>query len=469
MSVRDLFGFQGRVSRPTYAVVGILGVLVKHNLDRLIATKFLHVPWGISNYFTPFGNWSRNFPPSALQVNFLLILGVTAIPFIWLGLAMTVKRLRDTGLDVWLSVFFFVPVVNVLFFLLLCILPSRETKEKARTGDDGYVSLLLPKSKWGSATFSAITGATFGCALGWFTIRGLGNYGWTLFLAIPFFMGFLAVWLYCYARPRNFTECIGVAMWSVAICGVIIIGLAMDGIFCVVMSAPIAAALAFLGAYLAYAIQSMRRMAAQSGAVLSLFLAIPLMASTEFLAPLTTPEFKTHTSIEISAPPEIVWQHITSFPRIDAPLNTVFRLGISYPLEAQISGTGLTADRKCVFSSGAFREPILVWEEGKHFAFGVSEEPPLMKEWSPYSSIHVRHLEDHDFRPERADFYLTALPGGRTRLDGWTTYTNRMWPAAYWGLWTDAILHQIHLRVFRQVKALAEADVALRVNNSSLR
>ena len=85
-----------------------------------------------------------------------------------------------------------------------------------------------------------------------------------------------------------------------------------------------------------------------------------------------------------------------------------------------------------------------------------------MKELSPYSEIHVRHLEDHDFRPLRADFYLTKLPGGRTRLDGITTYQNRMWPGAYWRLWTDAIVHQIHYRVFGQVKMLAEQDAILR-------
>jgi hypothetical protein len=170
---------------------------------------------------------------------------------------------------------------------------------------------------------------------------------------------------------------------------------------------------------------------------------------------------QTHTTIEIAAPPQIVWQHIISFPNIHEPLNPIFRFGISYPLEAQISGTGVTAGRKCVFSSGAFREPILAWEEGNDFAFGVSDEPPLMKELSPYGEIHVRHLDDHDFKPERADFYLTALPGGRTRLDGYTTYQKRMWPASYWRLWTDTILHQIHLRVFRQVKILSEKDPAI--------
>jgi len=81
-----------------------------------------------------------------------------------------------------------------------------------------------------------------------------------------------------------------------------------------------------------------------------------------------------------------------------------------------------------------------------------------MKEMSPYRSIKVRHLEDHDFQPERADFVLTALPNGGTHLEGTTTYRNKMWPGLYWRLWTDSIVHSIHRRVFAHVRQLAEAD-----------
>jgi hypothetical protein len=31
-----------------------------------------------------------------------------------------------------------------------------------------------------------------------------------------------------------------------------------------------------------------------------------------------------------------------------------------------------------------------------------------------------------------------------------------MWPSAYWQLWSDAIIHRIHLRVLRHIKSLAE-------------
>ena len=52
-----------------------------------------------------------------------------------------------------------------------------------------------------------------------------------------------------------------------------------------------------------------------------------------------------------------------------------------------------------------------------------------MKETSPYENIHVGHLEDHDFQPERADFVLVHLPNGGTRLGGTTTYQTKCGPA----------------------------------------
>jgi hypothetical protein len=46
------------------------------------------------------------------------------------------------------------------------------------------------------------------------------------------------------------------------------------------------------------------------------------------------------------------------------------RVGRAYPREGRTVGTGLNAERQCVFSTGAFREPILAWNEGKHRVAG---------------------------------------------------------------------------------------------------
>jgi hypothetical protein len=33
-----------------------------------------------------------------------------------------------------------------------------------------------------------------------------------------------------------------------------------------------------------------------------------------------------------------------------------------------------------------------------------------------------------------------------------------MWPAAYWRLWSDYLIHKIHLRVLTHIKTLAESE-----------
>jgi len=41
MKLPDLWRWDGRVVRLAYATVGLVGVAIKHNLDRLIASSFL--------------------------------------------------------------------------------------------------------------------------------------------------------------------------------------------------------------------------------------------------------------------------------------------------------------------------------------------------------------------------------------------------------------------------------------------
>jgi len=223
------------------------------------------------------------------------------------------------------------------------------------------------------------------------------------------------------------------------------------------MAAPLAIPLALLGAGLAHEALKTRQVRIQARALCGLFVAIPLLAGAECWKPAPIPTHTVHSSVEIAASPERVWRRVAAFPRIQEKPHWIFRLGMAYPLEAKMSGAG----RESLFSTGISLEPILAWEENRHLAFRVAAEPPLMREWSPYGQIHVRHLEDHDFRPGRVDFHLTELPGGRTQLDCWSTYENRMWPEEYWRLWTDEVVREIQLRVFRHIKRLAEADASL--------
>ena len=78
-----------------------------------------------------------------------------------------------------------------------------------------------------------------------------------------------------------------------------------------------------------------------------------------------------------------------------------------------------------------------------------------MRELSPYPNLDTAHL--HGFVvSRRGEFRLEPLAGGRTILIGTTWYQHHLWPASYWTVFSDAIVHQIHLRVLMHIKHLSE-------------
>ena len=92
-----------------------------------------------------------------------------------------------------------------------------------------------------------------------------------------------------------------------------------------------------------------------------------------------------------------------------------------------------------------------MWDEPRLLKFGVTANPAPLDELTPYGHIDPLHLHGY-FVSEKGQFLLTALPGGRTRVEGTTWYQHTMWPAAYWHLWSDYIIHRIHLRVLEHIR-----------------
>jgi hypothetical protein len=189
-------------------------------------------------------------------------------------------------------------------------------------------------------------------------------------------------------------------------------------------------------------------------------LVMPVVFGAERAAGLQPPTYVVRSSIEVEAAPEQVWKQVLAFAEIPPPRETLFRAGIAYPIRAEISGRGAGAVRQCVFSTGPFVEPIEVWDEPKLLRFGVTENPAPLNELTPYGHIDPRHLHGY-FVSERGQFQLMELPGGRTRLEGTTWYRNAIWPSAYWRVWSDYIIHRIHMRVLEHIKTEAEGQLVL--------
>jgi hypothetical protein len=462
MKFSHLWTWEGAIDRGPYALVGLAGFAIKHNLDRLVATAGFHRRWGLFNYWIPLERAVRITSLSASDRTFLATMLAVSLPFIWVGVTLTVKRLRAMGLPPWLVMLFFAPYLNLLFFLILCVYPSKAASNMTRPPHAQMkrtLERIVPESNWGSAAMALLISSLIGVAATMLSVSALAVYGWGLFVALPFCLGLFSVLLHGYHQPRTLRSCLIVASLSVALLGMLLLAFAVEGLVCLAMAAPIGLALALMGGLVGYFIQQRHWNRLQTQATFSaLLLFAPLMMGTEALKPQQPPLLQVSTQIEINASPEAVWQHIASFPTLPPPTEWPFRIGIAYPIRSSLQGTGLSARRECQFSSGKFVEPIQVWEENRRLRFSISGEPAVMEEMSPYGHIHTRHIDGQYFQAQDAEFILTPLPNGHTLLTGTSRYRNRMWPAAYWSLWSDAIVHQIHLRVFRHVKRLAESS-----------
>lgn len=462
MSDSSIFAWDGRVGRARYLGTGLFLLAIKHNLDRLLAFMFGY-PWSPISYWVfvdHHGGVKALKPEDAM---FYVVLLVFAMPFIFVGTAMTLQRLRDAGLPLWLVMLFYVPFLNLIFFLMLSVIPSREpapdgSKLGARFGR------LIPQNEFGSAIFGIGITAVLAALEIVFSTNGLGEYGWGLFVGIPFFLGLNSTMIYGFHGPRSLGKCLLVALLSTGLVGVALLAFAVEGIICLGMALPIAIPIALFGGVIGYALQKRSSFAPSTLRVASVvFLAIPGLMLFEYSVGQTPPVYEEKTSIVINADPQTVWTHVVSFSELPPPTEAMFKTGIAYPIRAEMHGRGVGAERHCVFSTGAFVEPITVWDEPRLLAFDVAGQPPAMEEWSIYKNIHPPHLENY-FLAKRGQFHVTALPDGKTLLEGTTWYQNRYWPSAYWHLWSDRVIDGIHTRVLLHIKSLAESDTRKGIN-----
>jgi hypothetical protein len=282
----------------------------------------------------------------------------------------------------------------------------------------------------------------------------LGTYGWGLFLGVPFAIGLVASLVHGVHGPRSFGECAAVATLSIVLVAGVLFGLAIEGAICIAMAAPIGTTLALLGALVGWSIQRGPARGSE-GTLASIVLALPLVVGWEKVAPTEPTVFAVRTAVVVDAPPERVWQELVAFAEIPPPEHWLFRTGIAYPIRAEIEGHGVGAVRRCVFSTGAFVEPIEVWDEPWRLAFSVVDHPPAMRELVLLPGAQPPHVDDY-LVSQGGQFLLELLDCGRTRLEGTTWYTHRLWPERYWKPWSDAILHAIHRRVLEHVAAAAE-------------
>ncbi len=454
--VWPLWRRDGVIERGPYLTVGLAGFAVKHQIDRWVAHLF-HRGWGLTSYWAPLRR--RDWAAAMFQddAEFFLSLLLVALPFIWVGVCLTLRRLRAAALPLPLVAFFFVPYLNLLLFALLCLVRSRpESKSGGPAAENPAFG--PPIGRLASALLALLVSVTFGLLFSLLSALALGIYSWSLFAGMPFFMGLIVVLVYGRRQPRRFRENALLAFVAPVLLGVGLLAFDIEGAVCLIMAAPLGGALSIMGGAIGHVILQRRWSRARVHAVLLLAVILgPLLLGADRAVRPAPPLLLVTSRIDIDAPPATVWRRVVAFSEIPEPRDWLFRSGIAYPVRAAIEGRGAGAVRHCVFSTGEFLEPIEVWDEPHLLRFSVRSSPPPMVEWTPYRSIHAPHLEGY-FVARRGQFLLEPLGGGRTRVVASTWYQHAIWPTVYWRLWSDAIVHRIHVRVLEQIRSLAEGD-----------
>jgi uncharacterized membrane protein YhaH (DUF805 family) len=452
---RLLFDPRGTVSRVPFAISAVALAVVKIAGDFALAELLFHRTWSGREYFFPHLSFLFEHSLDAWKFDAALLLW--AAPFAWMGLCLLTKRLRSACAPIPFVILFFVPIAKFFLFAILCTLPRR-AHDDARPALSRPVHKWAPESSLASAALAVFCSTFVGVAASVLATEKLQAYLSWLFLGLPFLMGFLATWIHGLARPRKLRESFAAAYLSLAITGAILLSIAVEGIVCLQMGAPIALCEATVGAWIAHLLHRTSWKNDSGGSSVAVAcLTLPLLALIEAPTNISPIQFAITSELAISAPPEIVWRHVIAFHELPPPDEWIFRMGVAYPQRAEIDGNGVGALRHCIFSTGAFLEPITIWDIPNRLAFDVIAQPDPLSELSPYRNLRPPHLHGY-FISHCGEFCLRRTANG-TSLVGTTWYSNRMEPQLYWKLWSDLLIHKIHMRVLKQIKREAEAEI----------
>ena len=196
--------------------------------------------------------------------------------------------------------------LNLVFFVVLVAIPSADsTATPARPSNK--LSRLVPESEFGSAALGVLATALLAVAITALSAAGLGQYGWGLFVGIPFFLGLNSTLIYGFHQPRTIGRCLLVALLATALVGISLFALAVEGIICLAMAFPLAIALSLFGGFIGFLLQQRQSFHAHSFRVVSVvFLLMPGLNLLEYEIGSTPPLYAVKTSVIIDASPEKV-------------------------------------------------------------------------------------------------------------------------------------------------------------------
>jgi hypothetical protein len=367
----------------------------------------------------------------------------------WMLGALAFRRAVDVDINGWIATLAVVPFLQIAVIVYLCIVPSRAVPARpAIVGASEETAFPL----WAAIMLGLVAGVLLTLFAVATSTLGFGSYGEGLFLLAPFAIGCVTSYL------ANYKGDIGGWRTALSVVAATVLGtlalvaVALEGIVCIIMAAPLGLGAALIGGALGRALALQARQPASHA--LSCVAVLPLVFAVESYFPAVT-SFETSQTIAVQAPPTAVWRSLLSTDPIEGPLALPFRLGIAYPLRGEVLGEGEGAVRRGEFSTGTAIERVTEWLPNRKLSFVVVNDIPAMRELSPYEHVYAPHVVGY-FRTTSTSFELVPRSDGGTDIVELTSHELRLDPVPYWLPMARWVVHENNARVLEHIRSHAE-------------
>lgn len=436
----------GKIGPLAYTPIAALLIIAQHSYVWL-AFRLSGEPLALDAMF---GFFPMRQSMELLTIDSRLVAGGFAFCLVCsllLGVA-SFRRANWSGQGHWLALLAMVPTIQIGAALILALMPVR--RAGIERGDDD--ALLDQSFGRRQALVGLAAGMSIIVAAVVLSANALGAYGLGLFVATPLLVGVTTGYAVNYRQARSPGETLGFVVAAGLLGTLALLMLALEGLMCIVLVAPLAGIVAAVGGVIGRALAMAVH---HPGQPLFSLAVLPLIFVLDAAMPPAVPVMA-HEDIVIAAPPSAVWRALTDGHAIAKPSGLVGLAGLAYPIASHLTGESEGALRIGTFSTGTARERVTVWQKDRVLAFRGESHAPAMEEMSPYRVVHAPHVEGY-FDTLETRFELVPLAGGTTRLSVKSRHVLRIEPVAYWGPIAAWAIRQNVRRVLEDIRQNAEA------------
>lgn len=281
---------------------------------------------------------------------------------------------------------------------------------------------------------------------------------WAFLVFIPLGMGILTTWLAEEKLIRKKRYRMLLPWASVLLFATVTFAFDAEGWACWVMALPFFMAFSAIGGFIG-AWFRLRRIKNDKTYVSLLVLAPFFLSPIEQAVTLIPGQYKAYTVIDIAAPKEKIWPHVTRVRAIDEQEDkgwfTRF-LGFPRPIKAELNFEGVGAHRKAIFDKGlVFDEYVTRYDHLNNMTFSIKANPHEIPAATMDEHIVIggRYFDVLD-----GTYELEVLNDSTCRLHLYSHFRMSTTFNCYASIWGKWIMQDIQDNILQIIKKRSESQ-----------